>query len=136
MTDRARFHLSAAACVAIAVALPHVLAAQQPAGLPAQAQLVARMRGLLDSLAAADEFSGVVLLARGAEPVFQRAYGMADREARRPPDLETRFNLGSINKFITRIAIEQLAGRGALSLSVTRAEVHSPSLAFSGHAPR
>jgi len=95
------------------------LAAQQPATPLAQAQLVTRMQGLLDSLSAADEFSGVVLLARGAEPVFQRAYGMADREARRANDLETRFNLGSINKVFTATVIRQLAAEGRLSLDDT-----------------
>lgn len=67
----------------------------------------------VDSLARIGEFSGVVLVARGGVPHFERAYGMADREAGRPNDVETAFNLGSINKFFTQIAIRQLAAAPA-----------------------
>jgi D-alanyl-D-alanine carboxypeptidase len=70
----------------------------------------------VDSLAKNGDFSGVVLVARGGVPQFERAYGMADREAGRPNDLETAFNLGSINKFFTAIAIRQLAARGKLDV--------------------
>ncbi|MGE5802998.1 MAG: serine hydrolase domain-containing protein [Gemmatimonadota bacterium] len=70
----------------------------------------------VDSLARNGDFSGVVVVARGGVPQFERAYGMADREARRPNDLETAFNLGSINKFFTTIAIRQLAALGKLNL--------------------
>jgi CubicO group peptidase (beta-lactamase class C family) len=70
----------------------------------------------IDSLVKNGDFSGVVLVARGGVPQFERAYGMADREAGRPNDLETAFNLGSINKFFTTIAIRQLAAAGKLNL--------------------
>jgi CubicO group peptidase (beta-lactamase class C family) len=70
----------------------------------------------VDSLAHQDQFSGVVLVARNGVPEFERAYGMADREAGRPNDLETAFNLGSINKFFTAIAIRQLAAAGKVNL--------------------
>ena len=103
--------------VALALALAAPAAAQQPP--IAEPELVSRLEGLVDSLSRADEFSGVVLLARGAEPVFQRAYGMADRESRRPNNIETRFNLGSINKVFTATLIRQLAAEGRLSLDDT-----------------
>lgn len=70
----------------------------------------------VDSLAKIDQFSGVVLVARHGVPQFERAYGLRDREASRPNDLETSFNLGSINKLFTSIAIQQLAAAGKLSL--------------------
>jgi len=70
----------------------------------------------VDSLARRDQFSGIVLVARAGVPQFERAYGMADREAGRPNDLETAFNLGSINKFFTAIAIRQLAAAGKLNV--------------------
>ena len=70
----------------------------------------------VDSLAKTGDFSGVVLVARGGVPQFERAYGMADREAGHPNDLETAFNLGSINKFFTAIAIRQLGARGKLDI--------------------
>lgn len=70
----------------------------------------------LDSLVAAGEFSGVVLVAKDGAPVFQRAYGLADREAGAANTIETAFNLGSINKFFTQIAIRQLANAGKLDV--------------------
>jgi len=70
----------------------------------------------IDSLARLDQFSGVVLVARNGVPWFERAYGSADREASRVNNLETAFNLGSINKFFTQIAIRQLAAAGKLNL--------------------
>jgi len=70
----------------------------------------------VDSLAKSGQFSGVVLVAQGGVPQFERAYGMADREAGRPNTLETSFNLGSINKLFTGIAIRQLAAAGKLEI--------------------
>jgi CubicO group peptidase (beta-lactamase class C family) len=93
-------------------------AAQQPvARAPlTEPQLVTALAAHLDSLAAAGRFSGVVVLAKGDRRVFERAYGLADREARRANGLDTRFNLGSINKAFTATAIRQLAAAGKLSL--------------------
>ena len=58
--------------------------------IAAQAQA---WQGSIDSLAKLDQFSGVVLVARNGAPLFEHAYGMADRESKRPNDLETSFNL-------------------------------------------
>lgn len=112
---RLSFVLAAACLVA-----PVVVRAQQPSPIP-EPELVRRMGAALDSLAAAGEFSGVVVLARGGQPVFQHAYGMADRAARRENTVETAFNLGSINKVFTQVAIRQLADAGKLSLDSTLA---------------
>ena len=105
------------------------IAAQQPtAGAqPArpspisQAELVRRLSNSVDSLAKAGEFSGVAVLAKNGVPVFQQAYGMANRERRIPNNLETAFNLGSINKVFTQIAILQLNAAGKLNLDSTLA---------------
>jgi D-alanyl-D-alanine carboxypeptidase len=70
----------------------------------------------VDSLAKSGQFSGVVLVAQGGAPQFEHAYGLADREAGRANDLETSFNLGSINKLFTSIAIRQLAAAGKLDI--------------------
>ena len=82
----------------------------------ALASLLAQNPKTLDSLITAGEFSGVVLIAKDGAPVFERAYGFADREARIPNTIETAFNLGSINKFFTQIAIRQLANAGKLDV--------------------
>jgi len=83
----------------------------------------------IDSLANAQSFSSVILVARNGAPLVERAYGMADREAGRANDLETSFNLGSINKLFTGIAIRQLAAAGKLNIdsSLARAWPNYPN---------
>jgi CubicO group peptidase (beta-lactamase class C family) len=61
-------------------------------------------------------FSGVVLVAENGTPVFQEAYGLADKNHRVPNSLDTKFNLGSINKIFTRVATAQLMEQGRLGL--------------------
>jgi D-alanyl-D-alanine carboxypeptidase len=61
----------------------------------------------VDSLSRADEFSGVVQVTRLGKPLIQMARGYADREREIRNDLMTRFNIGSINKTFTAIAIHQ-----------------------------
>jgi D-alanyl-D-alanine carboxypeptidase len=106
----------AAACVAAPVGVR----AQPPSPVP-EGELVRRMGAALDILAASGDFSGVVILARGGRPVFQHAYGLADRAAQRENTVETAFNLGSINKVFTQIAIRQLADAGKLNVDSTLA---------------
>lgn len=105
----------------IALAVLATVAAAQQSPVPARApleesQLVARLAAHLDSLTAAGQFSGVVVLEQRGRRAFQRAYGMADREAGWPNTLDTRFNLGSVNKAFTATAIRQLAEAGKLAL--------------------
>lgn len=98
--------------------LASLAAFQAPPPSPpiSQQDLTAATRAFVDSLAAADAFSGVVLLAQDGTPVLQHAWGMADRERKRSNNSETRFNLGSINKLFTATAIRQLAEPGRLDL--------------------
>ncbi len=64
----------------------------------------------------ATQFSGAVLIARGDTEEVATSYGLADRRAGIPNTVDTRFNLGSINKTFTAIAIAQLIQQGRLSL--------------------
>lgn len=79
-----------------------------------QAQLQ-QIRSYLKTLADADIFSGVVVLARDGKPVFSQAYGYADREKKIFNAVDTPFNLGSMNKLFTGLAIGQLVEQGRLS---------------------
>ena len=90
-----------------------------------EAELVKRITTTVDSLVKLNEFSGVVLLAKDGAPVFEKAYGFADREAKKPNTIETAFNIGSINKLFTSIAIRQLAAEGKVHLDSTLA-MHWP----------
>lgn len=66
-----------------------------------------------------DRFSGVVYAARGGRPVFRKAYGWADRAGQTANRPDTLFNLGSIDKQFTAVAILRLAQEGRLSLEDT-----------------
>lgn len=80
-----------------------------------EAELLSSLTRYLDELAQADEFSGVVLLAKNGKPIFHKAYGLANKTYKAPNQLDTKFNLGSINKIFTKIAIAQLAEQGELA---------------------
>ena len=79
-------------------------------------ELVAALRGFFEPKAKADEFSGVVLVAKDSRVIFNEAYGFADRDRKIPNRKDTKFNLGSINKIFTRASIHKLAQEGRLSL--------------------
>lgn len=79
------------------------------------AELISRLSDYLDKQAQADEFSGVVLVAKNGRPIFHQAYGLANKTYNAPNQTDTRFNLGSINKIFTKIAIAQLAEQGKLA---------------------
>lgn len=81
-----------------------------------RAEALRQVAAYVDQQAGQDLFSGVVLVARQGEIVFHEAYGLASIEYRVPNRLDTRFNLGSINKVFTRLAVMQLAEKGKLSL--------------------
>jgi CubicO group peptidase (beta-lactamase class C family) len=69
----------------------------------------------VEKLVAADAFSGTVLIARGDKLLYQGAFGLASRAFQVPNRLDTKFNLGSMNKMFTAIAVAQLADAGKLS---------------------
>jgi D-alanyl-D-alanine carboxypeptidase len=79
------------------------------------AALIATVKAEAEKAAALDEFSGVVLIARNGAPIFQAAYGLADREKKIPNRTDTRFNIGSINKSSTGLAARQLIAQGKIA---------------------
>src|SRR3954471_25059183 len=87
-----------------------------------QEELVKRLSFSVDSLAKLGQFSGVVVLSKNGVPVYQSAHGLADRERGSANNLETAFNLGSINKIFTQIAIRQLSDAGKIDLDSTLAK--------------
>ena len=80
------------------------------------AEAVSRLTRQLEVRARTDSFAGAVLLARRGKPLVARAWGLADRSRRTPNTTGTRFNLGSIGKVFTRVALAQLAEAKKLSL--------------------
>ena len=78
-----------------------------------------RLDAYLTQLSKDDVFSGVALVAHNGTPVLLRAYGYADREKKVANTIRTRFNIGSINKAFTAIAIRQLIADGKVALTDT-----------------
>lgn len=62
------------------------------------------------------QLSGVILLARGDEIVYQRAVGYADRARRVPNRMDTQFDIGSVAKPLLATVILRLVERGVLQL--------------------
>jgi D-alanyl-D-alanine carboxypeptidase len=79
------------------------------------ADTAAKVQSYLDSLAADGKLSGVVMVAKNGKPIATKAAGIANRKTNEPITLETRFNLGSMNKMFTAVAVAQLAQQGRLS---------------------
>ncbi|HEU4414523.1 MAG TPA: serine hydrolase domain-containing protein [Candidatus Angelobacter sp.] len=90
--------------------------------IPAK-QLTEEVDARLAQLTAQDKFSGAALVAKDGKVIWQKAYGYADREAKVPNTLETRFRLGSMNKMFTSVAIAQLVQQGKLKYTDTLAKV-------------
>jgi CubicO group peptidase (beta-lactamase class C family) len=86
-----------------------------PAGPVSDAQMVDVIRACLERAAAEGQFSGAVLLAKDGRAIFKAAYGLADRSFDVPNHVDTKFNLGSMNKMFTAVAVAQLAERKSLS---------------------
>jgi D-alanyl-D-alanine carboxypeptidase len=84
-----------------------------------EAEMVREISRRVGAAASRDEFSGVVLVAKGERTIFHRAYGQADRSWGIPNRLDTRFNLASMNKMFTAVAIAQLIEAGKLRLDDT-----------------
>ena len=78
--------------------------------------LTAEFDRTISSQFKAQEPGGVVLVARKGEVIYRRAFGMADLELGVPMREEMVFNIGSITKQFTAVAVLQLAERGKLSL--------------------
>jgi D-alanyl-D-alanine carboxypeptidase len=83
------------------------------------ADMTQTLDAYLAPLVRQDAFAGVVLIARDGVPLLQRAYGLADREGGLAASADTRYNLGSINKLFTKVAIGQLLAAGTLALTDT-----------------
>jgi CubicO group peptidase (beta-lactamase class C family) len=90
-------------------------------------ELAAAVDAELTQLAAKDAFSGVVVLARGGKPIFEKAWGMADRGLSVPNRVDTKFNIGSIGKAFTRAAVMDLVKSNRLALSDTVSK-HLPGI--------
>ena len=70
----------------------------------------------IDEQTAKDEFSGTVLVAKGDKILYSAARGMASKRYSVANNLQTKINLGSMNKMFTATAIMQLVEQGKIRL--------------------
>lgn len=98
----------------------HFAPARPPSDLPppkklTQDELLKELRAYLEHLADLDAFSGAVLLAKDGKVLLTYACGPASKRFNAANRLDTKFNLGSMNKMFTGVAVAQLAETGKLA---------------------
>lgn len=79
------------------------------------AEIAGEVKAYAEKLTAAGMFSGTVLIAKGDKTVYSGAFGLASRSFQALNRLDTKFNLGSMNKMFTAVAVAQLVEAGKLS---------------------
>jgi CubicO group peptidase (beta-lactamase class C family) len=80
------------------------------------AEIVKRLEAFVDKLVKAGRFSGTVLVARDGRTLYEKAAGLASRAWNAPVRIDTKLNLGSMNKMFTATAIGQLVDKGKIKL--------------------
>ncbi len=87
---------------------------QTPAANDAEA--ANKLASYIERLAGSDVFSGVVLVAKQDKILLEKAVGKASKRFNVANNINTRFNLGSMNKMFTSVAILKLVAAGKLAL--------------------
>jgi D-alanyl-D-alanine carboxypeptidase len=85
-------------------------ASMKPAARPVSTdgELVSDVDSMADRFTRDDQFSGVVLISRRSQPILRKAYGLADRDAKRSNAPEILFALGSVSKMFTAVLVARL----------------------------
>jgi CubicO group peptidase (beta-lactamase class C family) len=71
----------------------------------------------IEHLGATDRFSGAVLVVKGDRVLVSMTQGQAEKAFATPNRIDTKFNLGSMNKMFTAISIAQLVENGKLAFT-------------------
>jgi D-alanyl-D-alanine carboxypeptidase len=103
-------------CWAILASSGSFAAAQEPEALQPGLQ---GLDAYATELAARDQFSGVVAVEQRGVRVYAKAFGLADRAARIPITLATRFFVPSQTQMFTGVAVLQLVEAGKLRFDAT-----------------
>ena len=111
---RALFHTGIIGLIATGISSPSLSADSTDHSAIAQT-----LDTFLSEATAKDTFSGTVLLAKDGEVIYTTARGLASKRFDVPMKLDTKLNLGSMNKMFTSVAIMQLVEQGKISLTDT-----------------
>ena len=76
-----------------------------------------KLEGVMNAACSTKNFSGAVLIAFDRKIIFENVCGLANRSFEVNNNIETKFNLGSVGKLFTSIAIAQLVQKNKISLS-------------------
>lgn len=79
--------------------------------------IVSKLEDYIGELSMNDVFSGSVLVAKHGEVLFKHAYGLANKGCSINNKVDTKFNLGSMNKMFTAVSIARLAEEGLLNFN-------------------
>src|SRR5262245_41247889 len=82
-------------------------------------ELAERIDALIKKLVDEDVFSGCALIARDGKPLLRKAYGLASKEFNVLNQPDTKFNVASMGKMFTGVAVAQLAEQGKLAFTDT-----------------
>lgn len=82
-------------------------------------QFLQMTKEVIERVCKQDVFSGTVLIAKGEEVLLTQVCGEASKRFHVANNIETKFNLGSMNKMFTATAIVQLVEKGKLSYDET-----------------
>ena len=87
---------------------------QEPQRLP-QADALRALDAFATQMAAADRFSGVLVVEQNGTRLYGKAFGLADRENNSPVRMETPFLFASQGKMFTAVAALQLIEAGKIA---------------------
>ncbi|MNK15423.1 Penicillin-binding protein 4* [compost metagenome] len=95
-----------------------LIALLQPVAIQSQnlKSIVDPIKTHLKNLEKENNLSGVVLIAKDGKPIYRETFGFSNLPDRVKNKPDTKFNLASINKMFTAIAIMQLVESGKISL--------------------
>ncbi|WP_422080258.1 serine hydrolase domain-containing protein [Ulvibacterium sp.] len=79
-------------------------------------ELIEETKKAVEKLSQLDLFSGAILVAQGNDILYADAKGEASKRFHIKNNLDTKFNLGSMNKMFTSVAILQLVEKGLIGL--------------------
>ncbi len=71
---------------------------------------------LFKTLSERGHFSGNALIVSNGKAIYQKSFGLADREQNTPNNENTLFNTGSVSMAMTAVAILQLSEKGMLDI--------------------
>jgi CubicO group peptidase (beta-lactamase class C family) len=91
--------------------------AQQQSKIKNSESLESNVNALVKQYQDLDIFSGIVLVAEKGEPLYHKAFGLANRETNTFNTVNTKFDIGSMNKSFTKLVILQLMEEGKLKVT-------------------